>query len=180
MSGDYQSKRVTVSTDLKTNLRTAVNEGTPESMHNLLANEGQLVPFLARIQRSLRLAGLIPTWEVFFQTEPCYDLLRKMDGTERRKFMAWYRLIYTAQRVGKCSASEDDIKALTFALLAVAARKLQQDGGKIRLMDGTPFGIDPEHSNEILGCVMQHYADLQPCKLAGTAAGAAAIIRPKK
>ena len=177
---DYQSKRVTVSTDLKTNLRTAVAEGTPESLHNLLADEGQLVPFVARIQRSLRLAGLIPTWEVFAQTEPFWDLQRKMDGTERRKFRAWYRLIYTAQRVGKCSASEDDTKALIFALLAVAARKLQQDGGKIRLMDGADFGIEPEHGNEILGCVMQNYVDLMPCQIGGSAAAAAEIVRPKK
>lgn len=173
-----RDKRINVVPDLKYSLQQACADRPAPDWHRLLANEALLVPCVCRYQRTLRLMKMIPTWECWCAEPEWFEICKSMDSTDRKKFKAWWEVIYEAQRPSVVSAGKDDKQAVVFALLVVAQEVAKRDG-ILRSLDPAKFGIDEEHAQKIVESVLKRAKDLLPRKVAAGVAEASALLRPK-
>jgi len=179
MSENYQKKRVNVASDLSTSLHTAaaINKGLRQDWHTIIGNESHLLPIICRDQRTFRVAHLIPTWDLWTQTEKWWAIAKQINGREAAKYRAWWEVIYLAQRP-EVVRLRDDTASLVFALLMVAQEKARRDHGKIRLLDSSEMGLPVEHATAIQEAILARMDNLLPREVA-PGADVLALLRPK-
>lgn len=122
----------------------------------LVRYEQQLFRVIGAQQRTLRLIKLIPSWEVFMQTEAFFELRKVLDGVEMRKYRATWRMFFELMR------DEKDNASILCATVYLVAERAHRQYAKVLTVKPEAWNIPPEHATKIKEFVQTHYEDLNP------------------
>lgn len=140
---------------------TALLRSKPkQDWHKLIANEGYLIPFILIEQRTMRLVKLIPTFDMFRQTEQWFNIRRQTDSPEQRRFGVWWELLFDVQR------HQDDMDSIKLALAYIVQEQLKREYSKCRPVDPAYFNIFDDHALKIQIAVNSRIANLLPRQVA--------------
>lgn len=148
----------------KAMLRTAPK---PE-WQKALAQESVLIPNILRLQRTFRLAKMVPTWNLFRETRMGWEAQRAIDAADWRKLKAWWELLLEAQR------HPDDKAAVALALFFV----MIEHTGIRKEPDYARHRMDPQHGRKIHEAVKRRMKNLHPVEVT-PGADVRELMRPK-
>jgi hypothetical protein len=155
-------------------IRKYLDDQKQANWAKVIANESHLLPFITVQQRTMRAAKLIPTFELYSQTEVFWRMRKAgVDGALLRKFRAWWELLFEVQRY------PDDEATIKLALAYVVQEHLQQGYGKNMPVDPAQFGIvGLDHVAKVQIAVKSRIKDLCPREVAA-GASAESLLRLK-
>jgi hypothetical protein len=122
---------------------------------NVVRNEKTLATHVRVGQRTMRLMGLIPTWEALMQTEYFHEMASVLDSDELRKYQAWWECIY------EISDGKDLPKGKALFMLALLVREqLRRGYGKELMMDPRKYQLDEGDEERIKEATLSRFEDL--------------------
>lgn len=96
------------------------------------------------LQRTLRMAKFLATWDAFMQTEYYFDLSRSIDADGVKFFRAWWELMADVAPGRECTRQECE-----FVLATLTARQMQVGYGKSPQFGPHNFGLSEEDGARI-------------------------------
>ena len=105
--------------------------------------------------RTMRLAGLIPSWENFMQTPYFYQMTGILDKEELQKYRAWWETIY------EISEGNDLPRGIAMFMLAIICREtLRRVYAKEMPIRPERYGLTEEKADQIKEAVLLRYEGL--------------------
>lgn len=145
-------------------LEKVLRDGGLTKWKDILAQEGHLIPLLMMYQRSMILAKVIPSWEVWEDSKAWFEIKPQLDSTDARKFKAWWELLREVQRF------QDDGQAVQLALMFIIQEQAVRSYGKKVPINGARHGFtDPVAIEKVLHAVLTRIEDLLPREVAAGA-----------
>jgi len=123
-----------------------------------LEMEGLLIQHILLYQRTLRVAGIVPTYSNFIQTEVYHDMLKDLDTTDLAKYRAWWEMIFDCQR------QQDDNASVTLCVAFIVQETQRRSQSKVMTINTATLGIAADHIAKIKDTVLRHFEKLHPSR----------------
>jgi hypothetical protein len=114
-----------------------------------------LVNVIRMCQRTMRGRGVIPTWFNFTTTEYYHKLAADTDASMRRKFRAWWNLIFHCGDIDR----QKDKRRFVYAWFLVVNHSLMTNG-KAFADPSAKMGLTESNAALIRDHVLTNYSDL--------------------
>jgi hypothetical protein len=124
----------------------------PGRWAKIFANPPLLIHTIIILQRTLRLAQILATWEGFMQTEYYFDLARNVDSSGLKLFREWWGLIADVAPGRDMERNEAE-----FILACLVARKMAAGYGKAAALDPGKFNLSEEDGERIKDLAFGRY-----------------------
>lgn len=123
-----------------------------------LEREGLLIQHILLYQRTMRVAGIVPTYANFLQTEVYWEMMKELDTTDLAKYRAWWELIFDCQR------HQDDRPSVVLAIAYIVQETQRRSYSKMMPVLHKPMGIDDAHAAMVKDTVLKHFEKLHPSR----------------
>lgn len=123
----------------------------------LVRFESELIKFIRLRMNTLRLAKIVPTWTNYICSSSDWrEVSANMNEDGRKKFRAWWKMIFEVQR------HERDMSSVQAAVAYLTREKAQRSYSKTFPIDPAKFGLPADHAWRIEEHVKRNYEALNP------------------
>lgn len=150
-----------------------VDHGLRADWDKLIRFDSHLIPYILLMQRTMRIAKVIPVFGAFAELREWRAIRAATTGELQRKFRAWWNVIFESMR------NIDDQSSVKLAMCYVVQRQLEVQYGKHLPVYPAQAGVnDIEHAEKIREAVLLNFQDLMPTEIV-PGASVSAILAPK-